>query len=143
MSGKYIRKKTRKTIVERAFERCEYCQSWMRNAIHPFNIDHIIPIDKGGGSEMENLALSCGGCNSFKANKIAAKDPVTNEMAPLYHPRTDEWEEHFAWSDDYLEIIGLTPTGRATIETLKLNRPGLVNIRRLPKMTGEHPHSNE
>lgn len=136
MSRKHISKQMKKAVIERAFGRCEYCQSWMKNAIHPFNIDHILPLDKGGESELENLALSCGGCNSFKANKTTAIDPVTNKEAPFYNPRTDHWQEHFAWSNDYLEIVGLTPAGRATVKALKLNRPGLVNIRRLTKMIG-------
>lgn len=143
MSRKYISKQTKKAVIERAFGRCEYCQSWMKNAIHPFNIDHIHPLDKGGKSELENLALSCGGCNSFKANRVTAIDPVTNKEAPLYNPRTHHWQEHFAWSNDYLEIVGLTPAGRATVETLKMNRPGLINIRRLTKMIGEHPPTEE
>jgi hypothetical protein len=36
-------------------------------------------------------------------------------------------------------IVGLTPTGRATIEALKLNREPLVNLRRLLYAAGEHP----
>lgn len=130
-------------MVKRAEEKCEYCQSWMKNAIHPFHIDHILPLDQGGKSELENLALSCGGCNSFKANKKTAEDPVTKAELTLYNPRTDKWTSHFAWSDDYLEIVGLTPTGRATVEALKLNRTGLINIRKLTILIGEHPPSDE
>lgn len=92
---------------------------------------------------MENLALSCGGCNSFKANKITAEDPVTKTELTLYNPRTDKWTSHFAWSDEYLEIVGLTPTGRATVEALKLNRTGLINIRKLTILIGEHPPSDD
>lgn len=143
MSRKYISKQTKKTVIERALARCEYCQSWMKNAIHPFNIDHIIPLDKEGDSDLENLALSCGGCNSFKANRTTAVDPVTKQNVPLYHPRIDKWQDHFAWSNDYLEVMGLTPTGRATVEILKLNRLGLINIRRLTKIIGEHPPGDQ
>ncbi|WNZ24154.1 mitochondrial large ribosomal subunit protein uL30m [Leptolyngbya sp. NK1-12] len=34
------------------------------------------------------------------------------------------WSEHFAWSEDTTLIIGLTPIGRATVQTLRLNRAG-------------------
>lgn len=37
------------------------------------------------------------------------------------------------------QIIGLTPTGRATVEALRLNRPEVVNLRRLLFAHGEHP----
>ncbi len=33
----------------------------------------------------------------------------------------------------------ITPTGRATIEALQLNREGLVNLRRVLYAMGEHP----
>jgi hypothetical protein len=36
-------------------------------------------------------------------------------------------------------ITGLTPVGRATIESLQLNREGLVNMRRVLHAVGEHP----
>lgn len=78
MSGRYIPVKIRAEVIQRANERCEYCQSWMKNAIHTFNIDHIIPLDKGGKSNIENLALSCGGCNSAKSDKVTAIDSLTN-----------------------------------------------------------------
>ena len=139
MSGKYIPVKVKAEVISRAFERCEYCQSWMKNAIHTFNIDHVIPIDKGGENELNNLALSCGGCNSFKSIRTTGIDPASNEEAPLFNPRKDNWTDHFVWSEDFLLVIGLTPTGRATVEMLKLNRPGLINLRKLTKLAGEHP----
>ena len=90
MSGKYIPKKIRKAVIERAFARCEYCQSWMKNAIHSFNIDHVIPLDKEGDSSLENLAYSCGGCNSAKATRTEAVDPVTQSVVSLFNPRNTE-----------------------------------------------------
>jgi hypothetical protein len=49
------------------------------------------------------------------------------------------WSEHFAWNEDYSRVIGLTPTGRATVETLHLNRQGVVNLRRVLFLVGMHP----
>jgi hypothetical protein len=62
---------------------------------------------------------------------MEAQDPVSGTGVPLYHPRHHRWDEHFAWSDDFLLMIGLTPTGRATVDVLLLNRDGVVNLRRL------------
>jgi len=39
----------------------------------------------------------------------------------------------------FTEVIGLTPTGRATIETLKLNRKGVINLRWALFAVGKHP----
>ena len=48
-------------------------------------------------------------------------DPVDGNEVRLFHPRKDNWQNHFAWSDDSSQIIGLTAIGRATINTLKMN----------------------
>ena len=36
-------------------------------------------------------------------------------------------------------MVGVTATGRATIEALRLNRSGVVNLRRILYLAGEHP----
>jgi hypothetical protein len=36
-------------------------------------------------------------------------------------------------------MIGITATGRATVEALKLNRHGVVNLRKLLIMADSHP----
>ena len=60
-------------------------------------------------------------------------------MVRLYNPRRQRWRDHFAWSSDFSVIIGLTATGRATVEALRLNREELVNLRRMLYTMGEHP----
>ena len=59
---------------------------------------------------MTSLVISTA-ANSFQAG-IA---PVTETEAPLFHPRQQEWAEHFAWSADTTQIVGITATGRATV----------------------------
>ncbi len=88
---------------------------------------------------MDNLALACQGCNSHKHIKIEAIDPVIQRLAPLYHPRRQRWHDHFGWSTDYTQIVGLTPTGRATVATLRMNRQSLINLRRVLTLIQEHP----
>ena len=46
---------------------------------------------------------------------------MTQVIVPLFHPRRDEWNQHFAWSPDGLRLIGITAVGRATIELLDIN----------------------
>lgn len=38
-----------------------------------------------------------------------------------------------------MEIIGITAAGRATVVRLRLNRPGLVNLRAALRHFGVHP----
>ena len=59
-------------------------------------------------------------------------------LSNIRHPRQDVWHEHFVWSKDSLFLVGLTPTGRATIEALRLNRAGIINLRDALKLEGKH-----
>ncbi len=47
----------------------------------------------------------------------------------LFNPRSDVWDDHFQLSEDGW-FVGLTPTARATIESLRMNRPVAVALRR-------------
>lgn len=135
----YIPVALQRAVIERAKGHCEYCCLPAAFSPNPFNFEHIMPIIKNGLTELFNLAFSCGGCNAYKKDKIAALDPFTRQLCPLFNPRTDNWAEHFEWSEDDLFVIGTTPIGRATVNLLKINRAGNVNLRRLLKMAGFHP----
>jgi hypothetical protein len=126
-------------VVERAQGSCEYCRNQARFATQSFSIEHIIPQSKGGQNALDNLALACQGCNNHKYNKTEVIDPITGEIAPLYNPRQQKWPDHFTWNEDFSLIIGMTTIGRVTVETLRLNRAGLVNLRRVLYMASEHP----
>lgn len=129
----------RRLVVERAQERCEYCQCRSDYATETFAIDHVIPVSHGGNDKVDNLALACSGCNGRKYNKLEGVDPTGGVMVPLFNPRLQLWEEHFAWSKDYTEIIGLTASGRATIFALQMNRQNVINIRKAMFIMGVHP----
>jgi hypothetical protein len=88
---------------------------------------------------LSNLALACRGCNLYKSDKTTAIDPISNRTVPLFHPRRQQWNDHFSWNQDGTQIVGLTPIGRATVAALNLNREGLVNLRRTLHQCGEHP----
>lgn len=141
MTKKYIPVELRRLVIERAGNTCEYCRYPLRYAPQTSPVDHIIPEIAGGLTTAENLAQSCQGCNGHKAARTSALDPVTEQIVALFHPRQQRWHEHFAWSEDYLQITGLTAVGRATVEALQLNRAGLVNMRHVLYAVGEHPSS--
>jgi hypothetical protein len=131
----------KQAVINRAGGCCEYCRSPVRYSPSPFAVEHIIPRSQGGKTVLDNVAFSCQGCNNHKYARTHGVDPVTDREVPLYHPRKQRWRDHFSWNDDYQLIDGLTPTGRATVETLQLNREELVNLRRLLHAAGEHPPS--
>ena len=134
-----ISAQVRTTVAERARHCCEYCQSQLKYSADSFSVEHIVPRFRAGSDDVSNLALACQRCNNAKFVAVESVDPLTGRAAALFHPRKDVWTEHFAWSHDFLLIHGLTPTGRATVEKLDLNRPGAVNLRRVLRDAGEHP----
>ena len=129
----------KKQVTNLAQGCCEYCKSQIRFLPNSFEIDHIIPISRGGLSQLENLALACPQCNSHKSDKVSAIDPVSEQIVPLFHPRQMRWTDHFCWSDDTLEIIESTDTGRATMARLRMNRETVMNLRAVLRELGLHP----
>ncbi len=119
----------RQYVRDRAEMRCEYCR--LPQAVHelPHQIEHIIAIKHKGDDAPENLALACYNCNSFKGPNIAGLDPATKQLTRLYHPRTDLWDEHFAWVGP--ELIEITAIGRTTIEVLRCNDDENIELRRI------------
>ena len=115
-------------VRRRALDRCEYCRMPQSRTVLPHEADHIRSQKHGGPSTLENLCWACAWCNSFKGTDIAAYPPSSDQIVPLFNPRTDPWEDHFAWEGAVLR--GKTPVGSATVELLRLNRPERVDHRR-------------
>ena len=139
MTEEHVPRELRRLVVERARNRCEYCRYPALYSPQSLSIDHIVPRRAGGVTSEHNLALSCQGCNGHKAAGTSAIDPVTGSTVALFNPRRERWRDHFTWSEDFLEMAGLTPIGRATVEALRLNREGLVNSRDVLYKVGRHP----
>ncbi|MEM0992457.1 MAG: HNH endonuclease [Bacteroidota bacterium] len=93
----------------------------------------MTPLSKEGTNELDNLAYSCQGCNNHKFTSTHASDSFSKEEVLIFNPRIDEWADHFSI------VTGKTPTGRATIVKLQLNRKGVVNLRRVLRQFGVHP----
>lgn len=129
----------RRLVADRALRRCEYCLALEAFSPGGYCIEHVLPVAAGGDSDPGNLAYACAGCNAHKSDKTTAADPVTRRSFRLFHPRRDRWARHFAWSADTLCVDGITGIGRASVLALKLNRPALVNLRRLLLREGLHP----
>lgn len=129
----------RERVREAFQERCAYCQTAERITVVTFEVEHIIPVSKGGMTEFENLCLACPMCNRHKASRTEHIDPATDESVPLFHPRRDRWLDHFTWNVEGSELVGLSSSGRATIAALRINRPQLIRTRKLWIAVGEHP----
>jgi len=134
---KHIPARLRRLVIQRAAGCCEYCGLSQEGQEATFHIDHVIPLAAGGETVAENLALACVSCSLRKAARQTAIDPQSGEEVTLYNPRRDTWHEHFQWDGVYL--VGLTATGRATVEALNMNRVLILAIRREEAAMGRHP----
>jgi hypothetical protein len=79
-------------------------------------------------------------CNRAKGEQTEAADPETGQVVPLFSPQTQAWFEHFCGAPDGLRILGLSPTGRATVTALHLSdEPDVLEVRRWWVLAGCHP----
>ena len=120
--------KTRQIVRERADDRCEYCR--LRQEHSPLwrhQIEHIIPRKHGGYDDLNNLAWACVRCNLAKGSNLSGRDRKTGQIVLLFNPRHQTWSDHFAYED--AKIVGMTPTGRATVAVLNMNERRRLTLR--------------
>jgi hypothetical protein len=118
----------RRQVRERAGGRCEYCHLLQEDSILPFHVEHVVPRQHRGKTELSNLALSCPHCNLHKGPNLAGVDPDTGLVSLLFHPRQHLWDEHFVQVGRLIE--GRTPIGRTTIWVLAMNTDEQARVRR-------------
>jgi hypothetical protein len=132
----------KKKVRERAGNCCEYCRLSASGGTIPFHVDHISSIKYGGKDTLDNLCFACYPCNSYKGSNIAAADPKTGEAAFLFNPRRHNWDEHFQINAN-ATLMGLTPEGRTTIVTLRINDERRVEHRLMLMELGDYPCEKE
>ena len=136
-----ISKAVRTQVAARANYCCEYCKTQERLIGMPLVIDHIIPTSLNGSNSIDNLAAACYRCNEFKGAKVSGYDAETGTETALFHPRCQDWKEHFMWTDEGLTIQGKTVTGRVTTEALKMNNAYITESRKIWISEDWHPPS--
>lgn len=126
-------------IGKSAKNRCGYCL--INQEIYPLKleIEHILPLAEGGDDKEENLWLACRSCNSYKHKKTEAIDEISGQIVKIFNPRTQNWKEHFKFSNDKTKIIGKTEIGRVTVSALKLNNNLSVDMRKKWVEVGWYP----
>jgi HNH endonuclease len=130
----------RELVVGRAGGACEYCRLVQAAAGVTFHLEHIQPRSAGGKTSLNNLALSCPGCNFAKAERVTAIDK-TGQVLPLFNPRDYEpsllgWHLHFELDRASGIIVPRTRLGEVTLETLRMNDSLRAFARRLQIQAG-------
>jgi hypothetical protein len=141
LSAVYIPPALRLLVIQQAGNRCGYCLAEQELLYAPLEFEHLQPRSRGGLTTQENLWLACRMCNGFKSDQTEYVDPDSRQVVRLFDPRRDDWWSHFRWSDDGAEIIGISPTGRATVIALQLYTLEHMKTRRRWVSVGWHPPS--
>jgi hypothetical protein len=140
--SQYVPLQLHREVRQRARQHCEYCLLHEDDALLPHEPDHIIAVKHGGQTSAGNLAWTCFLCNRAKGSDLASIDPQTGAVVQLYSPRRDIWAEHFLLADSGT-IVGLSPSGRATVGLLKFNRSEQIETRQILMDSGIYPPLSE
>lgn len=80
-------KLTRRNIFLRDQSSCQYCGT--RHSYKNLQIDHVVPVSRGGKNTWTNLVCACFDCNSRKANRTpfeAGMKLIRTPFKPVYNP---------------------------------------------------------
>jgi len=127
----------RSFVIARANDRCEYCLVPQGARRFTFNIDHVIATQHQRNDHPDNLCFSCPKCNRKKGPNLSGIDPLTQTIVLLFHPRRQVWSEHFRTNGPL--ILGVSPSGRATVAVLDLNHEDRVRFRQSLLIEGAWP----
>ncbi len=78
---------TRRNIFFRDRNRCQYCGKVFPQ--RDLNLDHVVPLSRGGHSEWTNVVTACVPCNSKKGNRLPAQVGIRlirRPKKPAGHP---------------------------------------------------------
>ena len=118
---------TRDLVRQRAGDRCEYCRLHQEHSGLRHHIEHIRARQHGGEDDADNLALACHRCNLHKVTNLTGIDPQTGQVTPIFHPRRDQWSNHFTFEGAH--INGISAVGRATVQVLNMNDARRLELR--------------
>ena len=76
---------TRHNIFERDSNTCQYCGGVFDR--RDLNLDHVVPRDRGGPTQWDNIVCSCIPCNTRKANRT----PAEAGMRLIRKPKRPKW----------------------------------------------------
>jgi uncharacterized protein (TIGR02646 family) len=126
--------KIRETLNEEFGGKCAYCKSAI-GVTSQSMVENFYPKSKypDKAYQLDNLLLSCQICDFSKADKFPTNE---NGEPLLLNPRFDDYDEHIKIDKTGL-ATHLTEKGAVTINLLNLNRPALVESRKLKELEKE------
>lgn len=85
--------KIRFDVFKRDLFTCQYCGNTPPHVI--LEVDHIIPVSKGGDNLFDNLITSCFQCNRGKgANELTSLPSTTSEKLEIIQEKEDQYKAY-------------------------------------------------
>ncbi len=138
MSRSHVNAELRRHVVARAEGLCEYCLIHEEDTFFGCEVDHIVSEKHGGATEADNLAYACLFCNRHKGSDIGSILPHGG-FSRFFHPRTDQWAEHFSLAADGITIEPRTEIGVVTARILSFNTDERLLEREALRTVGRYP----
>lgn len=102
---KGISKKTRFEVFKRDAFTCQYCGRTAPDCV--LEVDHIVPVAKGGDNEMINLVTSCFDCNRGKSDREISDTSavkIQQEQIKKIAEKREQLEMIAKWRTELLHI---------------------------------------
>lgn len=102
---KSISKKTRFEVFKRDSFTCQYCGKSAPDIV--LEVDHIIPVSKGGTNDISNLITSCFDCNRGKKDRKLTDDQTIKkqkEELDKLNERRNQLEMMAQWKAELLDL---------------------------------------
>ncbi len=127
VANRYNCPEIKDALEDETHGKCAYCESYIKHISYG-DIEHILPKNKDARPDLyvtwSNLTLSCEICNR------SGKGTYYNTKIPLINPYIDNPEDHFVEMKALIKEIPGDQRAKTTIETLRLNRAGLIERRK-------------
>lgn len=120
---------------------CQYCGGEAPDVI--LNVDHIVPVAKGGGNGLTNLVTSCFDCNSGKKDRELSDDTIVKKQMRQLKELQEQRQQIEMIAKWHAELCDLTDLEINTVEDRMtmvtgyvLNPRGKKRIKKLLKEFG-------
>ncbi len=128
-------KRNRLRVLERDGYTCQYCQRPART------VDHLVPVARGGGNEVDNLVACCSECNSRRGQATQTQD-IRARLKKRNAALTDA-----GTALDVAEpsgFLGTTHSPRAALVVVSANQPESAGMGRdLPRLETTVPELDD
>lgn len=97
----YLSKKIRFEVFKRDAFTCQYCGRSAPDVV--LEIDHIMPVSKGGDNDILNLVTSCQACNNGKSNRTLDDDSIVQkqkEQLKEINEKREQLKMMIAWREE-------------------------------------------